>query len=98
VLYVVLLIIFLIQFLVALGVLMFVIFLVRPEAPFSGDGPQQASTPDDRGHLLAHPYRREAPDLREECIGVIKKAYQTGCGDSPSHSCRLPPSIKRDSL
>jgi flagellar basal body-associated protein FliL len=38
VLYVVLLVIFLIQFLVALGGLMFVIFLVRPEIPFAGDG------------------------------------------------------------
>jgi hypothetical protein len=35
-LYLILLVIFLIQFLVALGALMFVIFLARPEVPLSG--------------------------------------------------------------
>ena len=42
----VLLIIFLIQFLVALTALMLVIFLARPEVPFSGDGALEATTND----------------------------------------------------
>ncbi|MGD0008523.1 MAG: hypothetical protein ABSE93_08270 [Terriglobia bacterium] len=37
-LHIVLLIIFLIQFVVVLGGLTFVIFLARPEVPFLGDG------------------------------------------------------------
>ena len=45
-LYVVLLIIFLIQFLVTLTALMFAVFLARPEVPFSGDGALEATTND----------------------------------------------------
>ena len=51
--YIVLLIIFLIQFLVALGALMFVIFLARPEVPLSGDGALKKTC--DRDRLHPHP-------------------------------------------
>ena len=44
----ILLVIFLIQFLVTLGALVFVVFLARPELPFSGNGSQERTTPDDR--------------------------------------------------
>jgi hypothetical protein len=54
-LYTILLIIFLIQFLVVLGALIFVIFLARPEVPFSGDISQERPTPDDRDHPPPHP-------------------------------------------
>ena len=54
-LYLILLVVFLIQFMVALGVLMFIISLARPEAPISGDGLQQVSNSDDRSHPLARP-------------------------------------------
>lgn len=40
-----LLVIFLIQFLVALGVLMFVIFLARPQVPLSGFGMEDEPIP-----------------------------------------------------
>ena len=43
-LYVVLLVIFLVQFLVALGALTFAVFLARPEVPFSGDGSLETAT------------------------------------------------------
>jgi flagellar basal body-associated protein FliL len=54
-LYLILLVIFLIQFLVVLGALMFVIFVARPEVPFSGDGEQERTAPEDRDHLPTHP-------------------------------------------
>jgi hypothetical protein len=49
VLYVVRLVIFLIQFLVVLGALMFVLFLARPEVPFLEDGSLEAS-PREQKH------------------------------------------------
>jgi hypothetical protein len=54
-LYLILLIIFLIQFLVVLGALIFVIFAARPEVPFSGDGEQGGTAPEDRDHLSPRP-------------------------------------------
>lgn len=57
----ILLIIFLIQFLVVLGALMFVIFLARPEVPFIGQGPQERQAPGDRGRLRARPFEGESP-------------------------------------
>jgi hypothetical protein len=49
VLYLALLIVFLIQFLVVLGALMFVIFLARPEVPFSGDKSLKATPTQVQG-------------------------------------------------
>ena len=51
----ILLIIFLIQFLVVLGALIFVIFLARPEVPFTGNGPHDKPSPDDRDHQNDRP-------------------------------------------
>ena len=51
-LYLVLLIIFLIQFLVVLTALMFAIFLARPEVPLSGDSSLKATTTQGRHHFF----------------------------------------------
>ena len=51
-LYLVLLIIFLIQFLVVLAALMFAIFLTRPEVPLSGDSSLKATTTKGRHHFF----------------------------------------------
>ena len=48
----VLLIIFLIQFLVVLTALMFVVFLARPEVPLSGDSSLKATTTKGRHHFF----------------------------------------------
>jgi len=57
VLYLVLLIIFLIQFLVVLAALMFAIFLTRPEVPLSGDSLLKATTHEGGHHFF--PYLRK---------------------------------------
>lgn len=48
----ILLIIFLIQFLVVLAALMFAIFLTRPEVPLSGDSSLKATTTEGRHHFF----------------------------------------------
>jgi len=48
----VLLIIFLIQFLVVLAGLVFAIFLTRPEVPLSGDSLLKATTTEGRHHIF----------------------------------------------
>jgi hypothetical protein len=53
VLYVVLLIIFLIQLLVALGALMFAVFLAHPEVPLTGDG-SLGTTAKEEKHRARH--------------------------------------------
>ena len=73
-LYIVLLIIFLIQLLVALGVLMFVIFLAHPEVPLTGDGSLQRPPKDGRNHLF--------PDSPE--------GKTSGSGKNASRSSRKP--------
>jgi hypothetical protein len=65
VLYLVLLIIFLIQFLVVLAALMFAIFLTRPEIPLSGDSSLKATTTQGRHHFF--------PCLREWITSAIGK-------------------------
>ena len=69
----VLLIFFLIQFLVALGVLIFVIILARPEVPFSGDGPHDKPSPDDHDHLLPRPPEGKAPASGKNASGTSTK-------------------------
>jgi hypothetical protein len=60
-LYLILLVIFLIQFLVVLGALMFVIFVARPEVPYYGDVAQERTAPEDRDHLSTHPREENSP-------------------------------------
>jgi hypothetical protein len=64
-----LLLIFLIQFLVALGVLMFVIFLARPGVPFLGNGPREKPGLDDRDYRLPSPTLGNTPTSVEEAFG-----------------------------
>jgi hypothetical protein len=60
-LYLILLVIFLIQFLVALGALMFIIFVARSEVPLLGDGSQERTALDDRDGLSPRPPEGKPP-------------------------------------
>jgi hypothetical protein len=70
----VLLIIFLIQFLVVLTALMLVVFLARPEVPFSGDSSLKATTTEDRHHFFA----------------CLRKWITSAIGKKASRSSRKP--------
>jgi len=59
--YLIMLIIFLIQFLVVVGALMFVIFFARPEVPLSGRGLQEGPAPKEGGQVSPRPPSGEAP-------------------------------------
>jgi len=69
----VLLIFFLIQFLVALGALIFVIFLARPEVPSSGDGSLDKPSADDRDHLLPRPPEGKPPASGKNALMSSRK-------------------------
>jgi hypothetical protein len=60
-LYLILLVILLIQFLIIFGLLMFVIFLARPEVPFSGKNSQEWPARDDRDHRPPQPPEKKPP-------------------------------------
>jgi hypothetical protein len=60
-LYLIMLVIFLIQFLVIFGVLMFVIFLARPEVPFSDKDSEEWPAKDDRDHRPPRPPEGKPP-------------------------------------
>jgi hypothetical protein len=70
----VLLIIFLIQFLVVLAALIFAIFLTRPEVPLSGDSSLKATTAEGRHRFF--------PSLR--------KWIRSAMGKKASRSSRKP--------
>jgi hypothetical protein len=72
----VLLIIFLIQFLVALGALMFLISAARPEVPLSGEGPQEGTAPDDRDRLSSRPPEGKPPSGKNVSRSSRKPANQ----------------------
>jgi hypothetical protein len=76
-LYLILLVIFLIQFLVALGALMFIIFVARPEVPLLGDGSQERTAPDDRDRLSPRPRGGKPPASGKNVSRSSRKsAYQ----------------------
>jgi len=60
-LYLIMLIIFFIQFLVVLGALIFVIFFARPEVPLSGYGPQESPAPKKVAQVSPRPVEGEVP-------------------------------------
>ena len=72
-LYLILLVILLIQFLFALGALAFVIFLARPEVPFSGDRSLERTAPDDREHLSPCPPEEKPPASRKNASRSSRK-------------------------
>ena len=72
VLYLILLVIFLIQFLVVLVALSFVIFTARPEVPFSGNGMKERTAPDDRDHPSPRPLEGKPPTSGKNALGSLK--------------------------
>ena len=62
--YLILLVVFLIQFLVVLGALMFAIFMARPEVPLSGDAGLEKNEAQDRDRKSAH-----APEKKGSASG-----------------------------
>jgi hypothetical protein len=90
VLYLVLLIIFLIQFLVVLGALVFVIFLARPEVPFSGEDSQERSAHDDRHHLSPRPPEGEPPTSGKNAARSSRKPSKQVMATRPPTLAALP--------
>jgi hypothetical protein len=95
--YLILLVIFLIQFLVIFGVLMFVIFMARPEVPFSSNDTKEGPAKDDRDHRPPRSPEGKPPHSQEESLEIFKKAHEAGYGDFAFSSRRLPSSVLRDS-
>jgi len=62
--YLILLVVFLIQFLVVLGALIFVIFTARPEVPLSGDAGLEKTEAEDRDRKSA-----QAPEKKDSASG-----------------------------
>ena len=60
-LYLIMLIIFFLQFLVVLSALIFVIFFARPEVPLLGHGLQESPAPKEGAQVLSRPPTGEAP-------------------------------------
>jgi flagellar basal body-associated protein FliL len=83
-LYLILLIVFLIQFLVVLGALMFVIFVARPEAPFLGGGEQERTIPEDRDHLSTHPREGNSPASGKNAWRSLRKPTKQVMATRPS--------------
>jgi hypothetical protein len=83
-LYMILLIIFLIQFLVVLGALIFVIFVARPEVPFLGDGSQERTAPDDRGRLSPRPPEGKSPASGKNASRSSRKPAKEVLATRPS--------------
>jgi flagellar basal body-associated protein FliL len=71
-LYLILLVIFLIQFLVVLVALSFVIFTARPEVPFSGNGMKERTAPDDRDRPSPRPPEEKPPTSGKNASGSSK--------------------------
>jgi len=71
-LYLILLVIFLIQFLVVLVALSFVIFTARPEVPFSGNGMKKRTAPDDRDRPSPRPPEGKPPTSGKNALGSLK--------------------------
>jgi hypothetical protein len=88
--YVFLLIIFLIQFLVALGALMFVISLARSGVPFLANGPREKLGPDDRDHRLPGPPEGNSPTSVEEAWGSSRGATEQVMATPPSTLAAFP--------
>jgi hypothetical protein len=83
-LYLILLIIFLIQFLVVLGALIFVIFVARPEVPFSGDIEQGGTAPEDRGRLSPRPPEEKPPASGKNASRSSRKPTKEVMATRPS--------------
>jgi len=71
----ILLIIFLVQFLVVLAALLFAIFLTRPEVPLSGDSSLEATTTEGRYGFLSY----------------LRKLISSALGKKASRPSRKPP-------
>jgi flagellar basal body-associated protein FliL len=84
VLYLILLIIFLIQFLVVLGALIFVTFVARPEVPFSGDGEQGSTAPEGRDHLSPRPPEEKPPASGKNALRSSRKPTKQVMATRPS--------------
>lgn len=77
-LYLILLIFFLIQFLVVLGALIFVIFLARPEVPLLGDGPQKKPALADHVQLSPDPAEGKLLSSGNNALkGIFDSAFTT---------------------
>ena len=61
--YLIMLILFFIQFLVVLGALIFVIFFGRPEVPLLGHGPHECPAPKEGAQVSSRPREGEAATL-----------------------------------
>jgi len=69
----ILLLIFLIQFLVVLGALLFVIFTARPEVSILGNGIKEGTVPSDRDHPSPPPPEGKPPTSGKNASWSSKK-------------------------
>ena len=70
-LHLIMLIIFLIQFLVVLGALIIVIFFARPIVPLLGYGPQESPAPEEAAQVSPRPAEGEARRSGKNASGSL---------------------------